>query len=112
MNISDVIAAILTGEFDSHLDRIFSATRDRQKSVRDIASTQLKLTLEIGDRIEIFNISPKYLSGAKGAITKIERDRGKGYVSIKLDSPVYKGKMWGKEDITGIPIVCLRKIEE
>jgi hypothetical protein len=57
---------IMGGKYDSRLDEIIEAVRERRR----IVNKRFAQSLQVGDRIR-FNefVSPKYLQGARGVVT-------------------------------------------
>jgi len=75
MTIDDVVAAVITGEFDGEFDMIHNAIRARER----INSLARSAGVRVGDRIRLVDsVSPKYLGGVEGLVTGIERPRGRG----------------------------------
>ena len=56
---NEVITMIQGGEFDDNLNQFTDAIRQRQKMISRYAA----VTMKLGDKFYIRNISPKYLTG-------------------------------------------------
>jgi hypothetical protein len=102
-----VITAILTGVCDSELDRVSEVTRERQKIVGQMNAVRLK----VGDRVELFGLSPKTLNGLIGEVSTAPRGRGSKRFDVKLDHETFhRGRV--TDTIHGIPAQCLKVIAD
>lgn len=63
---------ITGGQMDSQLDKIEWAIRDRKRKLVDEARAEF----EVGDQVVFDGVSPKYLNGWGGTITKLEDKSG------------------------------------
>lgn len=82
MTNASVIAAIVNGEVDDSLDRIRQAIKDRENTIASVAL----YTLDVGDRVRLKGLSPKYLNGLTGTIVSRPRGNSKRF-GVKLDTP-------------------------
>lgn len=95
-----MLEKIISGDYDSNLDKIISAVQTR----RNILSQIKFLNFNVGDSIK-FNslVKPRYLIGQNGKI--IEKRAKK--VTIKLDDPPMAGRFNGGVIVT--PVSLLEK---
>ena len=71
MELSDLRLAILTGEFDAHLDVLIADLRDRKnRTAPKAADFVVGETVKFGP-----NTNPKYLIGTPATIVKINRTK-------------------------------------
>lgn len=77
MNHAEVLSAIAGGASDGKTDDLYRAIKARVKVVGDINAS----SIDIGDRVRLTNISPKYLNGLPGTVLT----RGNGRFDIKID---------------------------
>lgn len=88
-----IVRAIIDGKFDEDLERLTRAIKQRRESL--VAAFYAEL--EVGDRIRLVHVKPKYLAGSTGIVTGFSGDR----VIIDLDSAITSGrKRWS----TGIRV--------
>lgn len=98
---ANFIAGIVNGEYDDSLTRIRQAIRDREKT---IGNTNL-YTLNVGQRVRLKALSPKYLNGLEGEITALPRGGSKRF-AVKLDRPTHR---FGST--VNPPAACLEAID-
>ncbi|MHC4297987.1 MAG: hypothetical protein ACYS7Y_11840 [Planctomycetota bacterium] len=67
--------AILEGKYDSDLERIEAVCRERRLFLRAVKSATTMASVQVGNRVKIKNISPKYLSGATAIVTGKRRTK-------------------------------------
>jgi len=107
LTIEEITGAILSGDVDADIDKVYQAYRERSKLARAVKSAQNKILLKVGDKVRIGGIRPKALNGCTGTINGVFTS---GSFSVKLDPPlplisgIYNGV------VNGIPAVCLEKI--
>lgn len=71
MELSDFRLAILTGDFDAHLDTLIADLRDRKARTAPKASD-----FTVGDAVKFGpNTNPKYLIGVPAVVTKVNRTK-------------------------------------
>ena len=73
---NDFAVPVLSGQMDEYLDGMIQTLQLRKK---DMAPKVWEF--RVGDRIKMVNTNPKYLNGALGTVTKINRTK----VVIDLD---------------------------
>jgi len=66
---SQVLLAIAGGTCDDDLDAVFNVYKDRSKFVRNLGAVENYATITVGQKVELVNISPKYLAGMTGEVT-------------------------------------------
>ena len=74
-------AEILRGDYDSVLDLIATACRQRRKLLQGAAAAMIMAAVKVGDTVRITNIRLEYLIGATAEVT---RKRGTK-LEIKFD---------------------------
>lgn len=80
MDIADVRLAILTGDFDPHLDLLIADLQDRKRRLAPKASD-----FTVGDKVRyVAAVRPKYLAGVEGVVATINRTK----IVVRLDKPV------------------------
>lgn len=72
-----LINDILDGELDDHLDALIDAAQARKDTTAKLRAARL----QVGDKVRLMNIRPKYLSGATGTV----ESKGDTRMRIKLD---------------------------
>jgi hypothetical protein len=88
MNDRGVIAAILRGEFDDIENEIVGAINSRRRMRRDIESYTALGTVQVGTKVRLEGLSPKYLNGLTGEVVG---KRGKRF-TVRLDNPALAGR--------------------
>jgi hypothetical protein len=66
---------ILQGEYDSDLEQIEMACRQRRKLLRGAAAAVTMAAVNVGDTIRIKDIRPKYLIGVTAEVTRKRRSK-------------------------------------
>jgi hypothetical protein len=67
--------AIIQGVHDNDLDRIETACRERRRLLREVKTAMTMATVEVGSRVRIKSIRPKYLIGATAVVTGKRRTK-------------------------------------
>lgn len=67
--------AVLEGKYDDDLERIEAVCRERRLFLRAVQSATTMVAVQIGNRVRIKNISPKYLVGATAKVTGKRRTK-------------------------------------
>jgi hypothetical protein len=105
---------ILRGGFDKHLNAIASATRERQQILRKVEAADVYNSLEIGTRVRLKDLRPKYLNGIEGNITSLTPTGGKGagpHVRVDLDYPQpYIRNRYNARGIV-VPVACVEIVD-
>ena len=108
LTIEDITGAVLRGDVDADLDKVYQAYRERSKLARAVRSAQNSILLNKGVKVRIINIRPAALKGLTGTIDSMQ---SRSTFNVKLDEkplvPI-RGVMDGM--VYGIPAVCLEKI--
>lgn len=105
----DVYNFIYTSDNMETLRALNESVVDRIKHLRRRNAAKVADRLEIGNKVRIKDIRPKYLNGLMGEVSGF---RGR-YVDVKLDEqslgyvPSHKLRMG---ILTGIPVACLEII--
>jgi len=74
---------IILGKHDAEITQIINAVRERQKLIRS-ANTAVNISeIEIGSKVKLKNISPKYMNGERATIIGKKRTK----FTAKLDVP-------------------------
>jgi hypothetical protein len=68
-------AAIIRGTHDSQLEQVENACRERRRLLREIETATTMATVEVGSRVRIKSIRPKYLIGATAKVTGKRRTK-------------------------------------
>lgn len=77
--IDITIGLIHSGAIDSELNKLVRSINNR----RDILKHEKAQTFRVGGRVKMIGGRPKYLNGARGTITKVNRTT----VTVDLDHP-------------------------
>ena len=104
---TDLVNDLMGGVHDDRLDAIIEAANARRKTLARITASQLK----VGDRVELTDIRPKYLSGAIGVIAS---KNGKG-LRVTLENEALKikaGRYIGPDGTVGVPEGCVTPLEQ
>ena len=96
MNSSEIIRAIMAGDADDGLNDIIDAAITRRRQAARVAAAKM----DVGTRVRLVNVKPKYLGGIEGEITRPMNSEGQ--VMVRLDhAPVsprssrrFKQEMW------------------
>jgi hypothetical protein len=99
----DVVLHILESDRQA-LDLFQAALNNRNKFLNQQHSLVVQSSYYVGDRVQLFNISPKYMNGKIGVINAI----GSDYILVEFDNPITRaGKtMWR----TRVPFSCVKKV--
>lgn len=86
-----LIASIINGEYDDGLDRIVEAVRSRRQELSRKRSQLNALTIDVGARVRLQGLSPKYLNGLEGTVVqapqhRATRSKTKTYLFVKHES--------------------------
>jgi hypothetical protein len=68
-------AGILQGKYDSDLELIETACRQRRKLLRGAAAAMTMAAVKVNDTVRITAIRPKYLIGATAKVTRKRRTK-------------------------------------
>jgi hypothetical protein len=79
MNISELTTNIRSGRYDIEMDLLRQAVTDRFNALKEHRAAQH----QVGDKVRLVNIRPKYMVGKIATIKSISRVRA----SIELDEP-------------------------
>lgn len=101
--MADVKTFVLQEATRSELDDLLLAIAQRK--------TTLGMQIEQKDRVRVSNIRPKYLQGITGMVTRTYRSGNKLLAEVKTDSIMYNQRYWGTDELAGIPVECLVKID-
>lgn len=114
MKTTELPGLIEDGRLDSVLDELSEAVRNRRRTLwdrdrKEEARQAKEQNLDKpGARVELVNLSPKYLNGSTGTTEhhtgKLRVRKGQLMVPVKLDYPTGK---FGRQ-IT-VPLNCLRR---
>ena len=96
----EIINNLLSGELDSRLDEIQGAIKERRKLIRATKAAGSMLSLKVGDRVTLHDLTPKRINGMEGTVVSKQRTR----LSVRMDSGT------GYGEIT-VPAQCLSKVE-
>lgn len=110
---SDVLAAIFDGVMDDDFDALIDAYKSRVRTVRENKGRLNALTIKPGDRVQITNISPKYLDGLEGVVltASVGSGRGKPRFDVKVDRMPRQGtSRFYNNTVHGVPASALRKV--
>jgi hypothetical protein len=96
-----MIAEILSGEHDSELEGILEAVHQRRKLMRGATKAVAFATLQIGDKVRLKGLRPKYVNGSTAEVVDKKRTK----LVVVLDKPT--GRFMGR---VTVPADCLDKI--
>jgi hypothetical protein len=82
--MAEVAADIIKGHHDEELDAIYRALKQRHKALQQAAGLILEHAFNVGDRVELKDVKPKYMNGHKGEI--VAGPNG-GLFDVRLDKP-------------------------
>ena len=85
------------------LDAVVGATRRRASALRSSAKAEALTILDIGDRVELRGLRPKYLNGATGTVSAL----GASNISVELDVDVDPRATARFGRVARIPAACL-----
>ena len=86
--LQDALVFIFNAD-ERELERLQHALKERHLQLRTERKHEALAAFNVGDRVELQGLSPKYLNGATGTIGRIEGTR----FAVTLDRPV--GKYYG-----------------
>lgn len=94
-----VLDYVMSSATEAELDQLFGAAKQRRQNLAQIRAA----SLNPGDKVETFNLSPAFYNGLKGAIIKFtNRPRKKGRLaSLKLDTESTMAlRYWGATKVS------------
>ncbi len=97
-----MIKDILQGKYDDQLQDILDAVTERQKLKRNVNNAVAMSTINIGDKVRLKELRPKYINGEKAKVVKKYRTK----FGIRLD----KGTVGKFSGVIKCPASCLEKI--
>lgn len=110
MSSTDVVRAILNGEADDALDRVFEAYKTRHRQLREIRSVVMSASLRQGDTVRIGDtLRPQYLRGIVGEVVEVRDNRA----TIQLDeyNAAKAGRYSGRDRrLRGVPLSALQTL--
>lgn len=105
---ADVLRWILSETDKDDLAAVFSAYSDRYKTLTKMESTINAAYLHVDAPVTLQGLSPKYLNGLRGTVTRINRgSRGKVTCEVTLDHPLYQGRHYGTKTVN-VPTSCVK----
>jgi hypothetical protein len=109
VNINELAPAILAGDFDNDIDKIYTLLKDRSKLVRAIQSATVKSQLRPGSHCTITNIRPKSLNGVEVEVINIKDTTAT--VKLVNQSDGWRNGRFGTMPF-GCPMSCLIPLEK
>jgi hypothetical protein len=104
--LQEVVAAIDSFDKDQ-LDIVATALRAREKYVREAAARQALATLQVGQKVTLKGLSPKYLNGLTGTITARDGEK----FSVEFDEhSAWQARRYGKN--VRVPPGCIDPVTE
>lgn len=88
--LSDVLAYVTSTATADECEAIFDTCRDRVKALHDINARANAASLNVGDKVRLIGISPKYLNGCKAVIDA----KRNGRFVVKLDAEHEFSRAW------------------
>jgi hypothetical protein len=88
---------------EKELNAIYEAIQLRSRSLRYQRQHKALATLEIGDRVRLTGIKPKYMSGHLGTIT------GRRQTKFEVQLDLSPSSRFGQNVI--VPATCLTKVD-
>lgn len=76
LKMQEVVSGILNGTYDDLLETIIDAIDSRKETIAQIKA----LSLNVGDRVRMVKVRPKYLAGTEGVI----KAKGKGKFELQI----------------------------
>ncbi|OEJ20910.1 hypothetical protein [Streptomyces subrutilus] len=93
-NTLEQVAEFIVNDADAEdIDRIIEAVNTRRSTLRQRAEAIAAASVKTGARVELHNLTPKYLNGLTGTVTKVDRGR-KVRATVKLDEASTKQLRW------------------
>lgn len=92
---------------EDELKILYTATHERSKLLRRITHIKALRTFEVGDKVRLVDIRPKYMVGLRGTIIA---HQGTKFL-VELDNPINrgsKGRQWSKQLV--VPPGCCQAI--
>lgn len=101
----DIVEAIDSGHFDEKLDLLSEAIHQRRVQLRVYAAHRAFVSLSAGDKVQLMDIRPKYLSGATATVLemvagdkiRVRLDRRYGRYSGDVTCPASSVRHWTEE---------------
>lgn len=108
-SLQESVSFILTQAGDTDIDRIIDAVKERRKILSKIRAA----SVAVGAPVRLDGLSPRYLNGLTGTVTKIDGNR----CTVTLDEESTERLRWGRTrfhipasvkeyPLTGIPLGC------
>jgi hypothetical protein len=73
--LQDAVEAIYRITDEAELEKLHDVLRSRRKQMQTSLAHQNLSTLRVGDHVELFGLSPKYVNGTRGLVTHFDRDK-------------------------------------
>ena len=106
ITIGEVVVNILNGKLDDgDFERILDAIRRRRRTLRVIETAKTIAVLEMGAKVELQGLSPKYLNGLTGTVEQINSTR----IRVKLDQPNLAPR-FARAGVVNAPASCVRAL--
>jgi hypothetical protein len=105
-----IIKAISEGKFNQNeMTSIVNAVNSKQRWMRAERAAVVATQIQVGTKVIIRNISPKYLKGIQGEVVNVTVGRSKLYATVRVTRSFTHKKQVG-DLISGIPFACLEVI--
>ncbi|WP_198939832.1 hypothetical protein [Streptomyces sp. MJM1172] len=119
-NTLEQVAEFIVNEADSEdIDRIIDAVKTRRSTLRQHSAAIAAASVKTGARVELQNLSPKYLNGLTGTVAEVKRGRVTR-ATVKLDEESTKQLRWSgsrrffvsekatEYDLHGVPVTSCK----
>lgn len=73
--IQDAVEAIYRITDEAELDKLYDVLQSRRKQMQASLAHHNLANLYVGDHVELFGLTPKYVNGARGIIAHFDRDK-------------------------------------
>ena len=104
VTLQDVMTFVETAT-DDQLDILHGAAKARTKALRANAKMAALAQFTIGDKVELFGLSPKYLNGCTGTIASRDLER----FEIQLDDSFLNDRAAGRYGKSlNVPANCVK----
>ena len=98
-----IVTDIISGVYDSELNSIQEAIRQRRKLTKSAHAAVTMTELKIGDKIVLKEISPKYMIGMAATVT------GKRRTKLEVTLDIACGRFGTTTPIV-VPASCVEKV--
>jgi hypothetical protein len=73
--LEDLLRAIASGDGDDDIESVYSAVRDRHRSLEALRADHTMSVIKVGDIVTITSCRPKYLEGLQAKVIDLKKTK-------------------------------------